>query len=116
MTAHELHHISLLEPHGHLWESAESAAMERMLMGLAERGRRVVVDLSSTGQITAHGLGLLAQAQKVAHEHGGEIALCGARRPHVLLLEQTGLTDAFRLHESRAAAIRAMHGTDRAVA
>jgi anti-anti-sigma factor len=116
MTTHDLHHVSLLEPQGHLWESTESETMERVLVGLAERGRRVVVDLSSTGQITAHGLGVLARAQKIALENGGEIALCGARPPHRILLARTGLTEAIRLHTDRAAALKALNGSDRAVA
>jgi anti-anti-sigma factor len=116
MTTHELHPVSLLVPQGHLWESAESEAVERALMALAVSGRRVIVDLSATGQITAHGLGVLAQAQRIALDHGGEIALCGARRGHRLLLAQTGLVDAFRVHPDRNAAMKAFAATTRAVA
>ncbi len=116
MTAHELNHISLLEPRGNLWESHESEAMERVLVQLAECGRRIVVDLSATGQLTAHGLGILAHAQRVAHEHGGEIVLCGAQSSHRLLLERTALCEAVRLFPDRAAALRALATGDRAVA
>lgn len=116
MTMHELNHISLLEPRGHLWESDESEAVEAVLVDLAVRGRRVVVDLSSTGQLTAHGLGILAHAQRVAHEHGGEIVLCGARRAHRMLLESTALCEAVRLFPDRTAAFKALASGDRAVA
>jgi anti-anti-sigma factor len=116
MTTHEYDHISLLEPRGDLWESRESATMERMLVRLAERGRRVVVDLSSTGHLTAHGLGVLAHAQRVALDHGGEIALCGAGRAHRILLETTGLADAVKIYDARAAAVKALASGVRAVA
>jgi len=116
MTTHEFDHISVLEPRGDLWESRESAAMERMLVQLAGSGRRVVVDLSATGHLTAHGLGVLAHAQSVALEHGGEVALCGASHAHRLLLERTGLAAAVRLYRGRNEALKALASGDRAVA
>jgi anti-anti-sigma factor len=116
MTTHEFDHISVLEPHGDLWESRESAAMEKTLIRLAEAGRRVVVDLSSTGHLTAHGLGVLAHAQGVALEHGGELALCGASQAHRILLERTGLSDAVKLYGGRGDALKALAGGHRAVA
>jgi anti-anti-sigma factor len=116
MTTHEFDHISLLEPQGNLWESRESAAMERVLVQLAERGRRIVVDLSSTGHLTANGLGVLARAQGIALEHGGEIALCGAAPAHRMLLERTGLHEAMRIYGARAEALKALSASTRAVA
>lgn len=116
MTTHEFDHISVLEPRGDLWESRESAAMERVLVQLAGRGRRVVVDLGSIGHLTAHGLGVLAHAQSVAMEHGGEIALCNASHAHRLLLERTGLTEAVRVYGARAEALKALASGNRAVA
>lgn len=116
MTTHEFDHISVLEPRGDLWESRESAAMERVLVGLAEHGRRVVVDLGSTGHLTAHGLGVFAHAQSVALEHGGEVALCNASHAHRILLERTGLAEAVKLYGCRQEALKALASGDRAVA
>lgn len=116
MTTHEFDHISVLEPRGDLWESHESAAVERMLVQLAERGRRVVVDLASTGHLTAHGLGVLAHAQSIAHEHGGEVALCNLSHAHRTLLERTGLAEAMKLYGCRNEALKALAAGDRAVA
>jgi anti-anti-sigma factor len=116
MTRHEFHNVSLLQPRGNLWESRESEAMESMLVQLAARGRRVLVDLSSTGHLTAHGLGVLAHAQKIALEHGGEIAICGARRAHRILIERTGVSQVVKVHADRRAALEALTASDRAVA
>lgn len=116
MTMHEYDHISLLEPRGNLWESRESEAMEHMLVQLAERGRRILVDLSATGHLTAHGLGVLAHAQRVALEHGGEIVLCGPSRAHRLLLDRTGLRDAVKTYARRTDALKALAASHRAVA
>jgi len=116
MTMHEYDHISLLEPHGDLWESRECEAMEHLLVQLAERGRRILVDLSATGHLTAHGLGVLAHAQRVALEHGGELAVCGASRAHRTLLERTGLSDALKTYDLREEALKALAASQRAVA
>jgi len=116
MTSHELNHVALIEPQGDLWETVECDAMERALLELADLGRTVLVDLSETGQITAHGLGLLAHAQQVAHENGGEVTLCGANRAHRLLLRKTGLLDAIRVFPNRARALNVLKPGERAVA
>ena len=105
MISHDLKHVVVLEPRGHLCEGAECDEMERTLVGMAEQGRRVVVDLSGTDQLTARGLGILAHAHKIALGSGGRIVLCGANRVERWLLTRTRLAEALVLYESRASAV-----------
>ncbi len=105
MTLHELDQVTVLEPHGDLYEGAECDEMERSLLPLAERGRRAVVDLSGTFQLGAHCLGVLAHAHEVATRNGGRIVLCGARRLHRWLIARTRLTEVLPVFENRELAI-----------
>ena len=116
MTSHEVNHVVLLEPRGSLWEGSESEDMERTLLEMAVRGRRVIVDLSDTDLLTAHGLGILAHAHRIAAETGGRLALCGAKRTQRWLLDRTHLLDVLEVFEDRHAALRAFNSGSQAVA
>jgi anti-anti-sigma factor len=116
MTVHEFNDIILLQPEGNLWEGAECDTMERTLLELAERGKRVIVDLSGTRLITAHCLGVYAHAKQTALTNGGEIVLCRASRVQSWLLKKTGLAETLTIYEDRAAAMRALEQRPRAVA
>jgi anti-anti-sigma factor len=92
MTTHDVDEVVVLKPQSDLCEGDECDEMERMLEQLARQGRPVIVDLRETRFLTAHALGVLAQAARSASAHGGRIALCGAARLERWLLELTGLT------------------------
>ena len=110
MTSIELGDSVVLEPRGDLFAGPTCDDMERSLLALAERGRRVVVDLSEAHQLSARGLGILAHAQSVAARRGGRIVLCGANRVQRWLLSRTGLIDVFELYPTRASAIHEHFG------
>jgi anti-anti-sigma factor len=115
MTLNEWNTVSVLEPEGDLYEGAECDEMERVLLPLAERGRRAVVDLSRARQLGAHGLGILAHAHDLAVHNGGRVVLCGARRAHRWLLARTRLAGVLPLFDTRALAIKDLEDSPRSV-
>lgn len=108
MTAHETNEIMWLAPMGPMWEGSPCDELERTLGDLARAGRRVVVDLSQAGTLTAHCLGVLAHAHELARANGGEIALCGADRVQRWLLSKTHLTEAIVVYRDRESAVAAL--------
>jgi anti-anti-sigma factor len=105
MTSHAVDELVVLQPSGDFLEGATCDALERELSSLAARGRRVVVDLSGTRVLTAHCLGLLARAQRLASANGGGLALCGAAGLQPWLLGVTGLAEAVPVFGSEAEAV-----------
>jgi anti-anti-sigma regulatory factor len=97
MTVRALDELIVLQPSGDLLEGTACDELEGELLALAGRGRRVIVDLGRARVLTAHCLGLLARAQKLASENGGRIALCGADGPQRWLLDVTHLAGALPL-------------------
>ncbi len=115
MTSHAFDELVVLQPSGNFLEGAACDELERELIALAGQGRRVVVDLSHARVLTAHCLGLLARAQKLASANGGGVALCGADRPQRWLLGVTHLSGALPLFTSVTEALAHLHA-GRAVA
>jgi anti-anti-sigma factor len=115
MTSHAVDELVVLQPSGDFLEGAACDDLERELCSLARRGRRVVVDLSGTRVLTAHCLGLLARAQRLASANGGGLALCGAAGLQRWLLGVTGLADVVPVYGSEVEAL-ARFGAFRAVA
>jgi anti-anti-sigma factor len=116
MTANELDQVIVLEPQGEMYEGGECDALERVLLGSAERGNRIVVDVSATHHLSARCLGILARACRLASRSGGCVALCGVSSEHRWLLEKTGLAEVIPQYGDRDAAIRGVHEPPRAVA
>jgi len=109
MTRHAVDEMVVLQPQGDLTEGASCDELERELMTLAERGRRVIIDLAATRVLTAHCLGLLARAQRIASANGGRIVLCGAAGLQRWLLDVTHLADALPLFGSEQEAVRSLN-------
>jgi anti-anti-sigma factor len=110
MTSRAVDEVVILRPQNDLCEGEECDAMERTLGVLARRGVTVVVDLSETRLLTAHAVGVLAQASRAAAEHGGRLALCGAAKLERWVLEVTRLADVvpvFATAEMAVARLRA---------
>ena len=105
MTSHAVDELVVLQPSGDLLEGAACDDLERELCALAAQGRRVIVDLTRTRVLTAHCLGLLARAQRLASANGGGLALCGAAGLQRWLLGVTGLADAVPVYGSEAEAV-----------
>ncbi len=105
MTSHAVDELVVLQPSGDLIEGAACDELERELSALAERGRRVIVDLSHARVLTAHCLGVLARAQWTASANGGGLALCGAAGPQRWLLDVTHLAGALPLYDSEHEAV-----------
>lgn len=105
MTTRAVNHLVVLQPDGDLCEGPACDELERELFTLAEQGRYVIVDLSATRILSAHGLGVLARAQRLAVSAGGNIALCGAAELQRWLLGVTHLSDALPIYGSQAEAV-----------
>jgi anti-anti-sigma factor len=105
MTSHAVDELVVLQPSGDFLEGAACDELERELYSLAEQGRRVVVDLSRARVLTAHCLGVLARAQRLASASGGGLALCGATAAQRWLLDVTHLAGALPLCDSEAEAV-----------
>jgi anti-anti-sigma factor len=115
MTSHAVDELVVLQPSGDLLEGAACDALARELDALAEQGRRVIVDLSRARVVTAHCLGLLARAQRIASANGGGLALCGAAELQRWLLDVTHLASALPLYDNEVDAVAHLHA-QRAVA
>lgn len=116
MIRYESDGVIVLEPTQDLHEGPECDRMEDALARLAERGARVVIDVSHVQHISAHYLGILAHAHQVVSQHGGCIALCGPTRMQQWLLTKTGLADVVPVHTDLASAKRQLATLPRAVA
>jgi anti-anti-sigma regulatory factor len=105
MTSHAVDERVVLQPSGDLLEGVACDDLERELGALAGRGCRVIVDLSGTRVLTAHCLGVLARAQRLASANGGGLALCGAAGLQPWLLGVTGLAEAVPVFGSEREAL-----------
>ena len=103
----EFGRVVVFAPTHGVYEGRECDEMEARMTALARSGARIVVDLTHAS-ITAHCVGVLAGAQRIAVEHGGRIALCGAHPTQCRLLQQLGLADVIPVHPDRATALRSM--------
>lgn len=108
MTWHPWGDGVVLRPSGDLLEGPACDDLEQTLRNLLEQGRRVIVSLAQTGQLSAHALGVLAHARSLSDERGARLGLCSARAQHRWLLEKTRLTPALGLYETEAAAYAAL--------
>jgi anti-anti-sigma factor len=115
MTSHAVDEFVVLQPSGDLLEGTACDDLERELLPLAGQGRSVIVDLRATRVLSAHGLGVLARAQRIAAANGGGLALCGAVGLQSWLLGVTHLADALPLFVSEVDAVAHLHA-QRAVA
>jgi anti-anti-sigma regulatory factor len=115
MVFHASDEPAVLQPSGDFLEGAACDELEHELLALAGQGRRVIVDLGHARVLSAHCLGLLARAQKLASANGGGVVLCGADGPQRWLLGVTHLAGALPLFGSVTEAVAHVHG-GRAVA
>lgn len=63
----------------------------------ATPGARVLVDLSETTFVDSTALATLVSAMKRCQQGKGEFALCGLRRPVLMIFELTRLDKAFNI-------------------
>ena len=110
MTSRAVDELVVLQPSGDILEGPACDDLEEELFALAEQGRRVIVDLGRTRVLTAHCLGLLARAQKLAAANGGGLALCNAAGLQRWLLELTGLSDVVPVYGSEGEALERFAG------
>ena len=104
MTTRAIDQAVVLQPDGDLCEGAACDELEQELFSLAEQGRHVIVDLSATRIVTAHGLGVLARAKRLAEASGGDLVLCGAANLQRWLLDVTHLAEVLPVYASQAEA------------
>lgn len=108
MTTRAIDQLMVLQPDGDLCEGAACDELERELFTLAEQGRHVIVDLSTTRILTAHCLGVLARAKRLAEAAGGDLVLCGAADPQRWLLGVTHLAEALPVYGTQAEALASL--------
>ena len=82
------------------------------LIQLVDKGQRsIVVDLEGVEFLDSTGLGVLVGGLKRVRSHDGDLALVCTQRRILKVLEITGLTMVFTIHDSVDAAIGG-DGTD----
>ncbi len=108
MTWHPWGDGVVLRPSGDLLEGPVCDDLEQTLERLLAQGRRVIVSLAQTGQLSAHALGVLAHARALSDRNGGRLGLCSAHDHHRWLLQVTRLTPALGLYDTEAAAYAAL--------
>jgi anti-sigma B factor antagonist len=85
---------------------ATSPALRERLVEITEgETPRVVVDLEEVSFIDSTGIGVLVGGIKRARSQGGELSLVCTQRRILKVLEVTGLTRVFQVHERVADAI-----------
>jgi anti-sigma B factor antagonist len=90
---------------GELDVDGVSEVREALLAAIGDGGRRVVVDLEALDFIDSAGLGVLVGGLKRARTNDGDLALVCTSRNVLKVLELTGLTRVFAIHDSREAAV-----------
>jgi anti-anti-sigma factor len=98
--------VVIVKPDRVVYEGGECDAMEARLLELVRRGASIVIDLSGIRALSAHCIGVLANAQHYAMKSGGRIALCGVNRLQRRLLAAMGLVEVLPQYESAADAVR----------
>src|SRR6185295_6351585 len=116
VTQHEIDGLVVLEPTHDLYEGVECDQMEVALLTMAERGLRIVIDLTHVRHLTARCLGILARAQQLAAWSGGNVALCGATSLQRWLIWKMGMSDILAIYDDVASASRHVGMSPRAVA
>jgi anti-anti-sigma factor len=115
MTWHDMNDVVVFRPEGDVREGLIGDELERELNRLAAEGRRVLIDLGATRELSAHALGILAGACAEAIRRGGTLAICGVNERHRWLLGITELSQVLNVYDSESAAIAGLNG-GRAVA
>ena len=78
---------------------------ERLVDLVTEGNHRIVVDLESVDFLDSTGLGVLVGGLKRVRSHDGDLALVCTQRRILKVLEITGLTKVFTIHDSVDSAI-----------
>jgi anti-anti-sigma factor len=112
----EVGQVVVLMPSETLYEGRECDELEARMLALVRNRARVVVDLSHVHPLTAHCVGVLANAQHLAVQCGGRIALCGASSLQRRLLAELGLAHVLPVHDDRDAAVRSLNPNLRSAA
>ena len=94
----------MLALHGDL-DLNTAPSLRLALIEAIDARERVVVDLEGVDFIDSAGLGVLLGGLKRAKDTGGDVLLVATGQNVVRVLELTGLTRAFAIHPSRAAAL-----------
>ena len=89
-------------------EHAEARRVEELHTFEVDQGQRsILVDLEGVEFLDSTGLGVLVGGLKRVRSHDGDLALVCTQRRILKVLEITGLTKVFTIHDSVDAAIGA---------
>jgi anti-sigma B factor antagonist len=98
--------LTVLAVHGELDVEGAPELRRALIEAIDEHpGRPLVVDLEGVDFIDSAGLGVLVGGLKHARDHEGDLVLVATGQNVTRVLELTGLTRAFEIHSSRAAAL-----------
>jgi anti-sigma B factor antagonist len=84
---------------------ATAPELRECLVGVIEKGARIVIDLESVTFLDSAGLGILVGGLKRARTAGGELELVCSSRDVLKPLEITGLDRVFTIHSGRDVAL-----------
>lgn len=90
---------TVITVHGEV-DLATSPQLRDCLAAIVESGPSIVVDLDNVGFIDSTGIGVLVGGVKRARSNGGDLSLVCNQRRILKVLEITGLTQVFEVHES----------------
>lgn len=97
--------LLVLTPQGRL-DTAAAADLQLLAMQLVEAGeRRVLVDLSTTSEVSGTALRVLLMLSKRLQGLGGAMAVCGMAEEARHALQVAGLDGAFPVFPGRDAAV-----------
>jgi anti-sigma B factor antagonist len=92
--------FAVLSVHGEVDVYTAPQFRERLIQLVDQGQRRIVVDLEGVEFLDSTGLGVLVGGLKRVRSHDGDLALVCTQRRILKVLEITGLTKVFSIHDS----------------
>ena len=96
---------AVLAVHGEVDVYTAPQFREQLIQLVDQGHRRIVVDLEGVEFLDSTGLGVLVGGLKRVRSHDGDLALVCTQRRILKVLEITGLTKVFSIHDSVDAAV-----------
>jgi anti-anti-sigma factor len=87
----------ILHCQGHLICGHESEALLAAIARLLANSEQVVIDLENVRKVDCAGIGVLAAAVSVAHQHGKIIELCSVPEKVRCMMQMTGLQNVLNV-------------------
>ena len=108
--------IAVVRCRGRIVFGTEADELRRVILGLLNETRRVVLDFTWTEYIDSSGVGVLVASLISARHRGAEIKLAGLRRKARKVLMTARVDQLFEVYDSADAAITSFHAHPEAAA